>query len=125
MSSRKRCQKSHSIRPGIKSDTSVTFVANKGKPPTYVLLCDNQQVGAMIGAADHIAFLEIFEPHREVKHSEVFLELLEQEARSQGVKRITMGTPTDNPKMIRALERCGFVFEKEEPDGNRWYYKDL
>lgn len=79
----------------------------------------------MIGGTDHIVFLEIFLSYRGVKHSEIFLELLEDKARSQGVKRITMGTPTIEPKFIAALERCGFDLGKEEPDGNRWYYKDL
>ena len=90
-----------------------------------MLLCDNQQVGAMIGNAGYIAFLEVFKLYRGVKHSEIFLELLEQEARSQGVKRIEMGTPTINPIFIAALKRCGFVLVKEESDGNCWFAKDL
>ena len=99
-------------------------MAAKDATPSYVLICDSEQVGAMMGNLGLIAFLEIFEPYRGVKHSEIFMELLEQEARSQGVKQIKMATPTIEPKFIAALERCGFSLEKEE-NGDYWYCKSL
>lgn len=123
--SRKRCQKYHSIRRGRKGDRPISFVAGKVRTPSYVLLCDNQQVGAMVGNAGLIVFLEVFEPYRGVKHSAIFLELLEREARSQGISRIEMATPTIEPKFIAALKRCGFHLVKEEQDGNCWFAKDL
>lgn len=101
------------------------MISKNGTPPSYVLLCNGQQVGAMNGSADQIVFLEIFPSYQGVKHSEIFLELLENVARSQGVKCITMGTPTIEPRFWAALERCGFDLQKEEPDGNRWYCRNL
>jgi len=67
------------------------MLAAKDPTPAFVLLCNSQQVGAMDGSLGCIAFFKIFEPHRGVKHSEIFLELLEQEAKSQGLKRIELG----------------------------------
>lgn len=119
-----KCTKNHYIRPGKNDDTSVKSNARKG-PPSYVLMCDNQQVGAMMGRAGLIFLFEIFEPFRELKHSEIFLELLEAEARREGKKRIKMVSPTNNPAMIAAFERGGYTLEKEEENGNRWYFKDL
>jgi N-acetylglutamate synthase-like GNAT family acetyltransferase len=125
MSSIQRCTRAHSIRRGQSGDLPTGIMVDKDTTPFYVLVCNGVQVGAMDGAVGIIAFLAIFEPHQGVKHSEIFLEFIEADARSKGIKRISMGTPTIEAKMIRAFERCGFALEEEESDGNRWYYKDL
>jgi N-acetylglutamate synthase-like GNAT family acetyltransferase len=102
------------------------MLAGKDTTPLYVLLCDNQQVGAV--DAKHlggIAFLKIFEEYQGVRHSEILLELLEKEARQLGIKRIMTVTPTFDQRMIRAFERCGFILANKDSNGDCWYNKDL
>ena len=123
--------KNHLIRRGLKDDRPTGMLAAKDATTLYVLLCDDQQVGAV--DANHlggIAFLKIFEEYQGVRHSEIFLELIEEEARQAGVKSITTLTPraltpTFDQKMIRAFEKCGFILAKKDSNGDFWYCKDL
>jgi len=102
------------------------MLAAKDQMPSYVLICDNQQVGAVDGNnLCDIFLLKIFEEYQGVRHSEIFLELLEEEARRLGSRNIRTLTPTFDPKMIRAFEKCGFILSKKDPNGDRWYHKVL
>lgn len=87
--------------------------------PSYVLMCENEQVGAVDGSLGIVAGLTIFDPYRGMKHSEIFLELLEQEARNKGVGRIET-TSVSPPRMVSALKRCGYLLNKDD-----CYYKDI
>ena len=117
----KRCTKRHYIRPWKRGDKRTGMTQQVGKIPTpsYVLICNNQQVGAMDGSVGLIAALVVFEPYRGVKHSEIFLELIERVAKTKGVKRIET-TSVSPPEMINALKRCGFTEGEDD-----CYYKDL
>lgn len=87
--------------------------------PSHVLLCENQQVGAMDGPLGLIVTFKIFDPYQGVRHSEIFLELLEQMARSKGLKRIETSSVSE-PRMIRALKRCEYILDKDD-----CYHKDF
>lgn len=94
------------------------MVVGKVPMPCYVLICDNKQVGAMEGPVGLIAALIIFPEYRGVEHSEIFLELIEQVARTKGVRRIET-TSVSSPEMISALKKCGFALSEDDR-----YYED-
>jgi len=113
-----RCEKSHVIRRGKPNDKGTGMSPDV---PYYVLLCDGRQVGAMDSLdISFIAFFKIFKANRGVKHSEIFLEMLEEEAKRQGRQSMETVTGTYDPRMMRALEKCGFTVSRE--DSGEFFY---
>lgn len=82
---RKKCSGHHEIRTGKNGDRPTGMLARVGKGAdiavSFVLMCDDQQVGAMDGSLNYIVTMRIFDGFQGVNHSEIFLELIEQEAR--------------------------------------------
>ena len=57
--------------------------------PDYVLLYQNEQIGAVHHGVDFIFFIEIFDPHKGRGHGTKFIEMLEKEAKRIGNKCVS------------------------------------
>jgi hypothetical protein len=104
---------SYVLRQGIKGDKHATrWAGPKDVPPNYVLLYEGQQIGAMYISLSSIVQIEIFEPHTEKGHGTKFVEMIEEEAKRQGIKEIIY-EPVTNPKLGHILEKLGYTQESE------------
>ncbi|TKJ26698.1 MAG: hypothetical protein CEE41_01700 [Hadesarchaea archaeon B3_Hades] len=90
----------------------MTGWARSGDPPDYVLLYEGQQIGAMHGSLSSISQIEIFESHTKKGHGAKFVELIEQESKRQGIKKIVYD-PVTNPMLGRILKKLGYTQESE------------
>jgi hypothetical protein len=105
------------MRAGQVGDKSIEMTVRVGAhvdiPAVYVLLCDGKQVGGMEGSLGVITNFEIFKEYRGVKHSEIFLEKIIELAKQRKIEQIWT-TPARDPRMKKALERCGFNEGEDE-----------
>jgi len=126
--------KEYTLRKGVKGDKparnwigTVTIHQREvihENVPDYVLVYENQQVGALHGDAGHIRHIEIFEEFRNRGHGKKFVELLEQEAKNLGLSFIE-AYPVLNPVFAHILEKRQFELIKEEPNGTKTYTKNI
>lgn len=124
----------YTFRRGVKGDRSARnrvgdTILHQGKIiheniPDYVLLYENQQIGALHGDVGHIGHIEIFEEFRNRGHAKKFIELLEQEAKNLGLSFIE-AYPVLNPVFAHILEIRQFELIKEELNGTKTYTKKL
>ena len=122
------------LRKGVKGDRPATnyvgaIILRRGETiheniPDYVLLYENQQIGALHGDAGSIRHIEIFDEFQKRGHAEKFVGLLELEAKNLGLTSME-AYPVTNPIFAHVLEKRQFELIKEEADGTRIYTKKL
>lgn len=112
-----RCRGKHSIRLAQKGDEGTGMEREIGAvsciPASYVLLCNGRQVGATDGPVNKLIMMRIIDEFQGVKHSEIFLELLEIQAKQQGFTEFIVASITNERMMKTALKR-GFIKRNDE-----------
>ena len=92
-------------------------IGSKENIPDYVLLYQNDQIGAIHGGASCIFHIEIFDRYQCQGHGTKFIELMEKEAKMLGLDQIEV-SPVTVDKLRHILEKRGF-----KPNSKKEEYK--
>lgn len=116
----------YTLREGRSGDRPASnfLVVGSENIPDYVLLYQNEQIGAVHRGVDFIFFIEIFDPHKGKGHGTKFIEMLEREAKRIGESEIS-AFPVTNERLEHILENKRGWTLVEEKNGDKKYLKKL